>query len=132
MILDVTPIAIAVVQQADRFLIGRRPEGVPLAGKWEFPGGKIRDGETTEAAAIRECREETGLEVTIVAPYPEVSHEYDHGRVRLHFLAAAPIDPTAQPRVPFRWVAAGQLGQYEFPEANAELVAFLSGRASSS
>ena len=130
--MEPTPIANAVVQHADRFLIGRRPEDVPLAGKWEFPGGKIRDGETPEAAAMRECREETGLEVTVVAAYPEVSHEYDHGRVHLHFLAATPVDPATEPKRPFRWVPANELGEYEFPAANAELVAFLSSRAKDS
>lgn len=56
-----TPIAIAVVQHADQFLIGQRPAGLVLSGYWEFPGGKIQLGETPEAAAVRECLEETGL-----------------------------------------------------------------------
>ena len=75
---------------------------------------------------------DSGLEVTVVAPYAEVSHTYDHGRVHLHFLAATPVDPSAEPKRPFRWVRAGELGQYDFPEANAELVAFLSSRTKNS
>ena len=125
-----TEIAIAVVQRGGQFLIGQRSEGVPLAGLWEFPGGKIRDGETPEAAAARECREETGLEVTIVAAYPQVVHSYDHANVRLRFFAAAPTDPSAEPVSPFRWVAAAELGKYEFPAANGELVEFLLGTQS--
>ena len=50
-----TDIAIAVVEQAGAFLIGQRPAGAPLAGLWEFPGGKSEPGETPEAAATREC-----------------------------------------------------------------------------
>lgn len=52
-------IAIAVVQRGEQFLIGQRPLGVALAGLWEFPGGKVLPGESPEAAAVRECQEET-------------------------------------------------------------------------
>ncbi len=123
--METEPIAVAVVQTSGRYLIGQRPPGKPLAGKWEFPGGKILLGETPEAAAKRECLEETGLEVLVVAPFPEVVHQYDHGAVRLHFFSCSPIDPASEPRDPFRWVEAAELGDYEFPEANQSLVMFL-------
>ena len=74
-----TLIAIAVVEQDGRFLIGQRPPGVPLAGLWEFPGGKVEPGESPEQAAIRECREEAGIEVTIVGEYPDRMERYSHG-----------------------------------------------------
>ena len=69
-----TRIAIAVVEHAGRYLIGRRPDGVPLAGLWEFPGGKVQLSETAEQAAERECLEETGLEVAVGEAYPAVVH----------------------------------------------------------
>ena len=56
-----TLVAIAVVEHDGCFLVGVRPEGKPLAGFAEFPGGKVDHGETPEQAAIRECREESGL-----------------------------------------------------------------------
>ncbi len=120
-----TQIAIAVVEHAERFLIGKRPAGVPLAGLWEFPGGKIQPGETPEQAAERECGEETGLQVVIGAAYPSVVHQYDHDRLRLHFFSATPVDPEQTPLPPFRWVARGELGEYEFPSANQALVKHL-------
>lgn len=119
------PIAVAVVEHAGCFLIGRRAEGVPLAGLWEFPGGKIQPGESPEQAAARECLEETGLVVRVGEPYPEVVHQYDHDRVRLYFFHCAPHDPSAGPRGPFRWVPPEELVRYEFPAANAALVAYL-------
>ncbi len=120
-----TSIAIAVVQLDDRFLIGQRPQGVPLAGYWEFPGGKVIEGESPADAARRECFEETGLEVEIGAAYPEVVHQYDHDKLRLHFFVAQPIDISAKPQCPFRWVARHELRDYQFPPANAGLIAHL-------
>jgi len=117
-----TPIAVAVVQHEGRVLIGRRPAGAPLAGLWEFPGGKVREGETAEQAAARECLEETGLVVRIVAALGEVVHQYGHGPVRLHFLRVEPVAPSAVPRQPFRWVPAAELDRYEFPAANATVL----------
>ncbi len=118
-----TPIAIAVVEQDGRFLIGQRPPGVALAGLWEFPGGKIEPGETPEAGAVRECLEETGLVVEPLFRYPEREHAYAHDRVQLMFiacrLASDALDP---PREPFRWVERAKLCEYEFPVANAELL----------
>ena len=129
-------VSIAVVQHAGRFLIGRRPEGVPLAGLWEFPGGKIQPGESAQQAAARECEEEAGLAVFVAAPdpdahYNDIVHQYDHGSVRLHFFACTPLDPEAQPKPPFRWVAALELADYEFPVANAALIDFLIQQAES-
>ena len=123
-------IAVAVVEHDGRFLIGRRPDGVALAGLWEFPGGKVRAAETPQEAAARECLEETGLAVRIGAAYPEVLHRYEHGLLRLDFFAAAPIDPDQQPAEPFRWVAREELRDYEFPPANEALVRQLVGGVS--
>jgi 8-oxo-dGTP diphosphatase len=121
-----TPIAIAVVEHEGRFLIGQRPEGVPLAGLWEFPGGKIEPGETPEAAAVRECLEETGLQVQPLFRYPVHTEQYDHGGVELHFIACRPLNEQAGcPKSPFRWVAQSELKQYEFPSGNRGLLKLL-------
>jgi mutator protein MutT len=118
-----TRVAIAVVELDGCFLIGRRPEGKPLAGLWEFPGGKIEPGESAEAAAIRECLEETGIRVEAVLHISSVGHEYGHGTVALEFIACRPVEnDRAHPNEPFRWVPRADLAKYEFPPANAEVL----------
>jgi 8-oxo-dGTP diphosphatase len=123
-----TPIAIAVVEHAGQLLIGQRPPGVALAGLWEFPGGKIEPDETPEAAAVRECLEETGLAVEPLFRYPEHMQQYDHDLVRLYFIACRLADGRpSEPREPFCWAALATLGNYEFPVGNAELLKQLAG-----
>lgn len=116
-----TPIGIAVVERDGRFLVGLRPEGVPLAGYAEFPGGKCEAGETVEACAVRECREEAGLAVEVVRLLEQRTWEYAHGRVELSFVLCRPSDD-ADPQLPFRWVPRTELAGLRFPEANVALV----------
>jgi 8-oxo-dGTP diphosphatase len=120
-----TQIAVAVIERDGHFLVGLRPPGVPLAGFWEFPGGKIQADETPAAAAIRECREETGLSIELLGAYPEVVHRYDHDRLRLFFFAARCVSEPAEPHAPFVWLPRAKLRDLAFPPANAALVAYL-------
>ena len=121
-------------------MIGRRPQGARLAGLWEFPGGKLEAGETPAQAVVRECREEAGLEVIASDLISEKVHRYEVAgprsdesfAVHLYFYACRPREPNRPPREPFRWVPLRDLEQYEFPEANAEIVARLQALAKNS
>jgi 8-oxo-dGTP diphosphatase len=115
-------IAIAVVEHEGWFLIGRRPDGVPLAGLWEFPGGKVEPGESPENAAMRECREETGIDAEIMGEYPSHVQHYEHGAVHLRFFACRPRDSSQTPREPFQWTPRSSLAEYEFPAGNRALL----------
>ena len=117
-----TQIAVAVVVEGDAVLIGRRPDGVALAGLWEFPGGKIEPGESPEAAACRECLEETGMAVDVTGILDEQTHAYDHGTVHLHFVSCRVSSAATDPKPPFRWVKRDELKRYEFPAANANVI----------
>lgn len=70
--------AVALIDRDNRILIAQRPAGKPMAGLWEFPGGKVEPGETPETALIRELQEELGIEVchSCLAYGPFVSHTY--------------------------------------------------------
>ena len=76
----------AVLQQPDgRFLLAQRPPGKAYAGYWEFPGGKVEDGETPAAALSRELHEELGIDVVTAYPWIIREFDYPHAAVRLHF-----------------------------------------------
>ena len=127
---DPTEIAIAVVEHAGQYLIGQRPAGAPLAGLWEFPGGKVQPGETPVRAAARECLEETGLVVHVGELIAQIVHQYEHAQVRLNFFACTPqgidlLHATPKPAPPFRWAPVEVLCRLEFPAANAPVVKLL-------
>ena len=120
----------AVIERGDRrLLIGqrRREDSSPL--KWEFPGGKVREGEAPEAALARELREELGVTLTKCVEMGRVRHQYEGTADELEnrFFAAAIADGDARP-VCFEqiaWVLPKELGAYDFLAANREVIANL-------
>jgi mutator protein MutT len=118
-------VGIGLVRRGASFLVRRRPEGTALAGLWEFPGGKCEPGEPAEHAVRRECREETGLAVRVVALRATARHDYPHARVDLSYYDCDPLDPAAEPDSGFLWVAAAALASLTFPDANVPVVADL-------
>ena len=90
-------IGIAVVEHADHFLIGIRRHDTVLAGYDEFPGGKCYPNESPRDCAVRECKEETGIDVVPVRALLKCQHTYDHGAVDLHFWLCEPVDSDFRP-----------------------------------
>jgi 8-oxo-dGTP diphosphatase len=78
-------VAAAIIREGSTFLLTRRPEGGRQAGFWEFPGGKIEPGETSEQALVRELREELGVEIQVGPLFRTLTHQYEDRLVELHF-----------------------------------------------
>ena len=121
--------AAALVDPDNRILIAQRPEGKSMAGLWEFPGGKVRDGETPEFALMRELEEELGIETrpTCFLPVAFASHTYDdfHLLMPLFICRAWKNVPKAKEHSALKWVKANDLGNYPMPPADIPLIATL-------
>jgi len=120
----------AVIERSDRrLLIGqrRRDDTSPL--KWEFPGGKVRTGETFAQALARELREELGVTLAKAAEIASIRHQYanTHDELEIHFFAAQITEADASPQAfeQIAWVLPKELSQYDFLAANRQLIAQL-------
>ena len=116
-------IAVAIVLKDDLVLIDRRPNSGMLAGMWEFPGGKIEAGETPEACAIREVKEEVGLDVEAIAALGTVQHAYTHFSVTLHTFVCKHVtgEPQALEVAEVRWITPDRFDEFAFPVANQKI-----------
>ena len=124
--------AVALVDPDGRVLLTRRPEGKPMAGLWEFPGGKVEAGETPEAALDRELREELGIDICVpcLAPLTFASHAYEGIHLLMPLYVCRKWDGIARPREgqETAWVRPRRLRDYPMPPADAPLVATLEDR----
>mgnify|MGYP001828156971 FL=1 len=122
-------VAAALIDADDRVLIARRPPGKPMAGLWEFPGGKVGPGETPEDALIRELKEELAIEVCddCLAPYVFASHSYDdfHLLMPLYITRRWEGEIEAREGQELKWVRAVRLADYPMPEADLPLLPWL-------
>ncbi len=122
-------VAVALVDPDGRVLIAKRPEGKAMAGLWEFPGGKVRDGELPEEALVRELDEELGIDITesCLAPLSFSSHVYDDFHLLMPLYVCRVWEGMVSPREgqEVKWVRPVRLGDYPMPPADKPLVAML-------
>lgn len=114
----------AVLYQKGKLLIARRPAGDKLANKWEFPGGKMEDGETPQACLARELLEELGIGVRVGAYLGENLFRYPHGSIRLLAYRISWETGQLNPQVhdEIKWVSLEELDQYDFAPADVPFV----------
>lgn len=122
-------VAVALVDTDGRVLIAKRPEGKPMAGLWEFPGGKVDPGETPEVALIRELREELGIDTaaSCLAPLTFASHGYEdfHLLMPLYVCRRWRGAPTPHEGQEIAWARPVRLGDYPMPPADKPLLAMI-------
>ncbi len=121
--------AVALIDPDARVLISKRPPGKSLAGLWEFPGGKIEQGERPETALIRELREELDIDVTesCLAPLTFASHGYDdfHLFMPLYVCRRWQRMVTPMENQELKWVRPRDMRQLPMPPADVPLIPFL-------
>jgi mutator protein MutT len=123
----VIAVVAAVIEQNGSFLVTRRLEGSHLAGLWEFPGGKVGDGETHAQALRRELREELDADIDVGPLLFETSHTYADRTVSLHFYTCTLRGtPRAILGQQMRWARREDLRTLDFPPADEELIRRLS------
>jgi 8-oxo-dGTP diphosphatase len=105
-------------------LIAERPEGKHMAGRWEFPGGKVIAGESERAALARELAEELGIEVSAARPLMRARHTYADRTVELSLWIIERFTGVPRPldRQRLKWVAPAELGDADLLEADRPFV----------
>ena len=121
--------ACALIDADRRVLIAQRPEGKPMPGLWEFPGGKVEAGEAPETSLIRELKEELGIDVNAacLAPLTFASHAYADFHLLMPLYICRRWDGIAHPREGqmIRWVRGDRLREYAMPPADEPLISHL-------
>jgi 8-oxo-dGTP diphosphatase len=114
----------AILGRDGKILIARRPASSKLANKWEFPGGKVEDGETPEACLARELKEELDIEVGVGPFLGESIYHYEYGSIKLlayetHWIAGEMV---LRDHDEIRWVSFDELDCFEFAPADLPFV----------
>jgi 8-oxo-dGTP diphosphatase len=121
--------AVALIDADGRVLLAQRPEGKPMAGLWEFPGGKVETGETPEGALIRELDEELGISThaSCLAPLTFASHAYPDFHLLMPLFACRRWQgtPVSREGQALKWARVQDLRDYPMPPADLPLIPIL-------
>lgn len=127
MALPLTEVSCAVIMDGDLVLVTQRSEHMPHPLKWEFPGGKLKPGESPEGSIIREIREELGVKISVIQLLPSVRHRYSDADIKLiPFVCSikeGEIDLSEHKS--YRWVHRSELSRVDWLEADIEVVALI-------
>ena len=117
-------VAGALFDGEGRVLIAQRPAGKALAGRWEFPGGKVDVGESEHAALRRELREELGVEVIAARPFMRLAHAYAERDVELSLWTVERFagEPRSLDAQALKWVSPTALAAEDILEADQPFI----------
>lgn len=119
-----TEVTCAIILDGDRVLVTQRSEQMPHPLKWEFPGGKLKEGESPEFCIKREIYEELGIRVAVKQLLPSVKHRYANGTIKLiPFICSMDKGTiTLSEHRSFRWIPSGELGSLDWLDADLEVL----------
>jgi mutator protein MutT len=128
-LINMIEVSAALIFRNGKLLITQRRAGAHLGGLWEFPGGKREADETFEHCLVREIQEELGVEISVGKLFEEITHAYAEKTVSLKFFLCQLIrgEPQLLGCAAFKWIGKPELGDYEFPAADAQLLDKLRG-----
>ncbi|MBR9790686.1 MAG: 8-oxo-dGTP diphosphatase MutT [Gammaproteobacteria bacterium] len=117
-------VAVGVILRDNQTYVCLRASDKHQGGKWEFPGGKVEEGEAPEAALGRELQEEVAIATTFCEPLLMIEHDYGDKCVRLHVYTVTGFngEPTGAEGQPGKWLALDNLNYDDFPAANREII----------
>ncbi len=127
---QITVVAAVISDGEGRILLARRPKGSHMAGLWEFPGGKVEEGESFSEALARELDEELGIVVEIGGPLTFAVHTEPDLEILLLFFSGviATGVPTPREGQELRWVRPDELRDFPMPPADDEVVELLTAQ----
>ncbi|MGO2169254.1 8-oxo-dGTP diphosphatase MutT [Pseudoalteromonas sp.] len=117
-------VAVGVIYKSNQLFICKRPDDKHQGGLWEFPGGKVEQGETVLAALKRELREEVSLNVHSSKELMVIEHDYNDKSVRLdvHIVDDFSGEAHGAEGQQGRWIVINSLDDYNFPAANVAII----------
>ncbi len=122
-------VAVVLIDRDGRVLLSQRPSGKSMAGLWEFPGGKVENGEIPEEALIRELKEELGIDTwcSCLAPLSFASHSYEDFHLLMPVFVCRKWvgSPTPMEGQALKWVNRDKLKDYPMPPADIPIIAVI-------
>ena len=122
-------VAVVLIDRDGRVLLSQRPSGKSMAGLWEFPGGKVENGEVPEEALIRELKEELGIDTwsSCLAPLSFASHSYEDFHLLMPVFVCRKWvgSPTPMEGQALKWVNRDKLKDYPMPPADIPMIAVI-------
>lgn len=119
-------VAVVLIDRDGRVLLSQRPSGKSMAGLWEFPGGKVENGEVPEEALIRELKEELGIDTwsSCLAPLSFASHSYEDFHLLMPVFVCRKWvgSPTPMEGQALKWVNRDKLKDYPMPPADIPMI----------
>jgi 8-oxo-dGTP diphosphatase len=113
-------VACAIIERDDKILIARRNAGMKLGLKWEFPGGKLEEGESVEECIVREIKEELNLDITVLYRMKENYHSYEYAGIHLFPCVCMLMGGELQLRdhSEVLWINAADIWSFDLAEAD--------------